>query len=134
NIDADIFLMTARLEGDDGQAATASGQATSGTAGLGLFLVPRLLDDGRVNAFYIRRLKDKLGTRSMASGECDFNGAVAFHMGPLGSNFKNMMELVINTSRLYNAVGCCGVMHRALVVAQGYAAHRRAFGAPILEY
>src|SRR5690554_600493 len=70
NIDADVFLMTARLE-----------ELGEGTRGLGLFLVPRQLDDGSVNAFYVRRLKDKLGTRSMASGECDFRGAQAFHMG-----------------------------------------------------
>src|SRR5690606_16204596 len=116
NIDADVFLMTARPEG-----------AGAGTSGLGLFLVPRHLDDGRVNGFYVRRLKDKLGTRSMASGECDFNDAVAYHMGPVGSGFKNMMQLVINTSRLFNAVGCVGVMRRALVTARQYAKYRRAF-------
>ncbi|MBA2664992.1 MAG: acyl-CoA dehydrogenase family protein [Bradymonadaceae bacterium] len=123
NIDADIFLMTARPYG-----------AADGTAGLGLFLVPRTLDDGSVNEFYIRRLKEKLGTRSMASGECDFNGALAYHMGPLGSGFKNMMGLVINTSRLYNAVGTCAVMRRAFLVARGYAHHRQAFGTPIVNY
>jgi acyl-CoA dehydrogenase len=123
NIDADIFLMTARPEGE-----------ADGTRGLGLFLVPRLLDDGTVNEFYVRRLKDKLGTRSMASGECDFKGALAYHMGDLGEGFKNMMNLVINTSRLYNAVGCCGGMRRAYVTARQYAMHRRAFGPPIIEY
>ena len=40
----------------------------------------------------------------MASGECDFTGAVAYHMGQVGEGFKNMMQLVINTSRIYNAV------------------------------
>lgn len=123
NIDADVFLMTARPEG-----------AGAGTSGLGLFLVPRHLDDGRVNGFYVRRLKDKLGTRSMASGECDFNDAVAYHMGPVGSGFKNMMQLVINTSRLFNAVGCVGVMRRALVTARQYAKYRRAFGTQIGNY
>ncbi|RAL20237.1 acyl-CoA dehydrogenase [Lujinxingia litoralis] len=124
NIDADVFLMTARVE-ELGQ---------EGTRGLGLFLVPRLLEDGSVNEFYVRRLKDKLGTRSMASGECDFRGAQAFHMGELGQGFKHMMNLVINTSRLYNAVGCCGVMRRAYLSARLYAEHREAFGQPILNY
>ncbi len=123
NIDADVFLMTARPE-----------NAGEGTSGLGLFLVPRFLDDGSVNEFYIRRLKDKLGTRSMASGECDFRGAVAYHMGPVGSGFKNMMQLVINTSRLFNSVGCVGVMRRALVTARQYAKHRQAFGTTIGNY
>ncbi|MFU8805462.1 MAG: acyl-CoA dehydrogenase family protein [Bradymonadaceae bacterium] len=123
NIDADIFLMTARPDG-----------APEGTRGLGLFLVPREHDDGSVNEFYIRRLKDKLGTRSMASGECDFRGATAHHMGSLEEGFKNMMNLVINTSRLYNAVGTCGVMRKAFVIGQSYARHRRAFGPPIIDY
>lgn len=123
NIDADVFLMTARLE-----------ELGEGTRGLGLFLVPRHLEDGSVNEFYVRRLKDKLGTRSMASGECDFRGAQAFHMGEVGEGFKHMMNLVINTSRLYNAVGCCGVMRRAYITAKLYADHREAFGQTIINY
>ncbi len=126
NIDADLFLMTARVEN--------SGKSWGGTAGLGLFLVPRALEDGCVNEFKIRRLKDKLGTRSMASGEADFEGAVAYHMGELGDGFKNMIELVINTSRIYNAVGCAGVARRAFVTAQTYAKHRVAFGTTIVDY
>lgn len=126
NIDADLFLMTARPE--------IEGKTTEGTRGLGLFLVPRVLDNGRVNEFKVRRLKDKLGTRSMASGEADFEGAVAYHMGALGDGFKNMMELVINTSRIYNAVGCAGIGRRAFVTAQSYAKHRAAFGPAIIEY
>ena len=124
NIDADVFLMTARIDELDEE----------GTAGLGLFLVPRQLESGEVNGFYLRRLKDKLGTRSMASGECDFEGAVAYHMGEVGDGFKHMMEFVINTSRLYNAVGCCGMMRRSYVTARAYADHRRAFGHPIADY
>lgn len=129
NIDADVFLMTARLP-----AQADNPSANQGTRGLGLFLVPRTLEDGEVNGFYIRRLKDKLGTRSMASGECDFDGALAYHMGPLGEGFKSMMELVINVSRLYNAVGCAGLAWRAFSDAQRYAEHRRAFGQPIINY
>ncbi len=124
NIDADVFLMTARVEALDEE----------GTRGLGLFLVPRELESGEVNGFYIRRLKEKLGTRSMASGECNFDGAVAYHMGDVGDGFKHMMQLVINTSRLYNAVGCCGIMRRSLVEAKAYARHREAFGHAIENY
>ncbi len=124
NIDADVFLMTARVQELDEE----------GTRGLGLFLVPRKLENGEVNGFYIRRLKDKLGTRSMASGECDFAGAVGYHMGEVGRGFKHMMELVINTSRLYNAVGCCAMMRRSFVTARAYAEYREAFGQPIGNY
>jgi alkylation response protein AidB-like acyl-CoA dehydrogenase len=123
NADADVFLMTARVAPPE-----------TGTRGLGLFLVHRLRPDGTPNGFRIRRLKDKLGTRSMASGEIDFDGAVAEALGPVDGGFKNVMRHVINTSRVYNAVGCAAHARRAWVVASTYAAHRRAFGAPIADF
>ena len=120
NADADVFLVTARVAPPE-----------TGTRGLGLFVVPRCLPDGRPNGFSIRRLKDKLGTRSMASGEIDFRGAQAEALGPVDRGFKSVIELVITTSRLYNAMGCAGHCRRAWVVASTYAAHRTAFGQPI---
>jgi len=123
NADADVFVMTARPEG-----------AADGTSGLGLFLVPRVKPDGSLNQFRIRRLKDKLGTRSMASGEIDFEGAYAESLGPVGDGFKAVMRLVITTSRLYNAAGCAAHARRAWVVASTYAQHRRAFGGPIAQF
>ena len=123
NIDADVFLMTARPS-----------EAPAGTRGLGLFFVPRRLPDGSLNEFRVRRLKDKIGTRSMASGECDFTGAVGYHMGEEGEGFRNMIELVINTSRIYNAVSTIAGGRRAYITAQTYALHRRAFGNAIIDY
>lgn len=123
NVNADQFLMTARPEG-----------APAGTRGLGLFLVPRRLPDGRVNGFAIRRLKDKLGTRTLASVELDFDDALAYPVGPLDRGFKNTVELVLNTSRLLNAVACAGIMRRAYIEAATYACQRTAFGAPIISY
>ncbi len=123
NVDADVFLMTARFAED-----------VEGTSGLGLFFVPRRLEDGELNNFRIRRLKDKIGTRAMASAECDFEGAVAYHMGPEEEGFKNMMRHVINTSRLYNAFACLGSARRAYVTAQTYSRFREAFGRPIVQY
>ena len=123
NASFDVALVTARPEG-----------AASGTGGLGLFLVPRRLPDGRLNAYRIRRLKDKLGTRSMASGEIDFDGAAAWPVGPVEDGFENVMTYVINTSRVANAFGCCGNARRACLVAGAYARTRRAFGAEILGY
>ena len=123
NVDADVFLMTARFAED-----------VEGTSGLGLFFVPRRLEDGELNHFRIRRLKDKIGTRAMASAECDFEGAVAYHMGPEEEGFKNMMRHVINTSRLYNAFACLGSARRAYVTAQTYSRFREAFGRPIVQY
>lgn len=123
NAAADLFLMTARV--DDGG---------DGTRGLGLFLVPRVLDDGSVNNHVLRRLKDKLGTRSMPSAEIDFDGALGYAIGDVSQGFGTVMTHVINTSRLYNTVGCAAIARRAHVVAEGYARHRRAFGAPIADY
>jgi len=121
-IDAALFLITARPEG-----------APQGTQGLALFLVPRTVD-GTVNGFAIRRLKYKLGTRSLASAEVDFNGALAEPVGPLAGGFKNLMGIVLDTSRVHNALAACGLMRRACIEAQGYARQRSAFGRAIIEH
>jgi len=120
--DADLFLVTARPAG-----------AAPGTAGLGCFLVPRLID-GTPNGFSIRRLKDKLGTTAMASGEIDFTGAVAFPVGDLGQGFKLMVSGMLNASRWMNALGNVGMLRRAYLEASGYAAGRTAFGRPIGDF
>lgn len=123
NVTADLALVTARVPGQG-----------EGTKGLGLFLVPRRLDDGALNNVFIRRLKDKLGTRSMPTAELDFRDALAYAVGPVESGFKNVMTYVINTSRIYNAVGVTGNARRAYLVAATYAQHRAAFGQPILRF
>jgi alkylation response protein AidB-like acyl-CoA dehydrogenase len=123
NVNADQFLVMARPDG-----------AKAGTGGLGAFLVPRRLDDGSTNGFYIRRLKDKLGTRTLASAELDFTDAVAYPIGSVDAGFKITVELVLNTSRLLNAVSCAGIMRRAYLEAASYACSREAFGSPIANY
>jgi alkylation response protein AidB-like acyl-CoA dehydrogenase len=120
--DADLFCLTARPEG-----------AVPGTRGLGCFLVPRLVD-GTPNGFRIRRLKDKLGTRAMASAEIEFDGALAWPLGPLDAGFKVAVEDLLNTSRWLNAVGSTGIMHRAYLEAAAYARTRHAFGVPIATF
>ncbi len=122
-IDADQFLMTARPLG-----------APEGTRGLGCFLVPRRLPDGRLNRFFIRRLKEKLGTRLLATAEVDFDGALAWPIGRLDEGYKIAIGVVLNTSRWLNAVACAGIMWRALAEAATFAAHRTAFGHPIAAY
>lgn len=123
NVTADLALLTARPEG-----------AAAGTKGLGLFLVPRRLDDGALNGIYIRRLKDKLGTKSLATAEVDFQDALAYQIGEPGRGFQHAMDFVINTSRLYNAVGSAATARRAYVVAWTYAQQRQAFGTPIKNF
>jgi acyl-CoA dehydrogenase len=117
-IDADLFLVTARHSD------------APGTGGLMGYVVPRRLDDGSLNAFRIRRLKYKLGTRSMASAEVDFEGAWGLPVG----GFRTVMEQVISTSRLLNAVCCAAFLTRAAREATTYALHRTAFGQPIAKF
>ena len=114
--DAGLFVVSARPEG-----------APPGTKGLGLFLVPRTVD-GRPNGFALRRLKWKLGTRSMATGEIELEGALAESIGTLDDGFRNLVGIVLDTSRVHNAVAIAGVMRRAFVEARAYARNRCAFG------
>jgi acyl-CoA dehydrogenase len=123
NVTAHLALVTARVAGQG-----------DGTRGLGLFLMPRHLADGSPNRMNIRRLKEKLGTRSMASGELEFHDALAYQVGPTADGFKNVMTHVINTSRLYNAVGVCANARRAHFVGWSYAQYRTAFGQPIIHF
>lgn len=121
-IDAGVFVVTARPAG-----------APEGTQGLALFLVPRSMD-GAVNGFSIRRLKYKLGTRSLASAEVDFSGALAEAIGPLDTGFRNLVSIVLDTSRVHNAIAACGLMRRAYIEAHCFARHRSAFGRAIIGH
>ena len=120
--DADQFAVTARPEG-----------APEGTRGIGCFLVPRTVD-GRANGFTIRKLKDKLGTRALATGEIVFDGALAYPIGALEDGFRIAAGVVLNTSRWLNAVGSAAVMRRAYLEAAAFAREREAFGKPIVEF
>ncbi len=121
NVGADLILTLARPEG-----------APPGTRGLGLFLVPRLLPDGGRNPYLIHRLKDKLGTRAMASGEVTFTGTMAYLIEPLERGFVMMMEMV-NGTRLHSGVAGAGALRRAVVEATLHARERRAFGRALAE-
>jgi alkylation response protein AidB-like acyl-CoA dehydrogenase len=118
---AELALTLARPDG-----------APAGTRGLAMFLVPRRLPDGSKNAWTVNRLKDKLGSRSMATGEVTYAGAVGYVVGELDSGFKQMMEMV-NGSRLSNAMRAAGIMRRALLESLTHARQRVAFGRPLIE-
>jgi len=119
NANAEVALTLARPDG-----------APAGTPGLAMFLVPKYLGDGTKNAWTINRLKDKLGSRSMATGEVTYDGAVAYLVGELERGFRQMMEMV-NVSRLSNAMRAAGIMRRALLEAIVHARGRIAFGRPL---
>ncbi|MDA1548035.1 acyl-CoA dehydrogenase family protein, partial [Bacillus cereus group sp. TH253LC] len=104
----------------------------AGMKGISLFLLPRRLDDGSANHYRIVRLKHKLGTRSMASGEIVLDGAVAYLVGEQGRGFVQMADMV-NNSRLSNGVRSAGLMRRAVAEAEYVARERRAFGQAIAD-
>ena len=121
NPDAALAMVLARPEGGG-----------AGTRGLSLFLLPRHLPDGRRNEYRIVRLKDKMGTRSMASGEIVMDGAEAYLVGDPGQGFKQMTDM-INMSRLANGVRSAGLMRRCVSEALFIARHRTAFGKSLAD-
>lgn len=121
NPDAGYAMVLARIDG-----------APAGMGGVSLFLLPRRLSDGSTNAYRILRLKDKLGTRSMASGEIRLEGARAWLVGEAGRGFQQMADMV-NNSRLSNGMRAAGLMRRALTEALFVARERRAFGRRLID-
>lgn len=119
----EFFLVAARPEG-----------AGRGTAGIGVFLVPRTLPDGGVNQISFKRLKNKLGTQSLPTAEMDFEGAVGYRIGDTAEGFKTLMNYVINVSRIHNAANACGFLHRAFLEARNYARQRETFGGTLISY
>ena len=120
--DADVALMLARPEG-----------APAGTQGLALFALPRRTREGARNAYRIVRLKDKLGTKSMASGEIRLEGAEAYLVGQQDQGLKQMMEQV-NLSRLSHGVRAAAMMRRCVNEALAAARGRMAFGHAVADF
>ncbi|WP_150240849.1 acyl-CoA dehydrogenase family protein [Nocardiopsis quinghaiensis] len=100
--------------------------------GLTCFLVPRVLEDGSRNTLHIQRLKDKLGNRSNASAELEYDGAVAHLVGEPGRGVPTIIEMV-NCTRLDCVIGSASGMRAAVVHALHHAEHRGAFGATLAE-
>ncbi len=121
-VDGDVVLLLARPE-----------DAAAGSGGLGLFLMPRHLENGERNAYRVARLKDKLGTRDMASGEVILEGAVAYHLGKIDRGLRQRMDMV-NLSRMSHGARAAGMMRRCLNEALVVARHRRAFGRAVIEH
>jgi acyl-CoA dehydrogenase len=140
NIDAEGTLALARTP-----------DAPDGTEGLSMFLAPHgdpdegVLTKGdreefdgappadALNDQYYRRLKDKLGTTAVPTGEVEFDGTKAFLVGETERGFKQMTEM-LNLERLSNAAGACGIMGRALLESRIHAANREAFGQSIDQF
>ncbi|MEE8347424.1 MAG: acyl-CoA dehydrogenase family protein, partial [Dehalococcoidia bacterium] len=122
NVDAKAIATLARPEG-----------AGPGTRGLALFVVPATRADGTPNGIHIKRLKDKLGTRSVPTAEVDFVDAEAYALSdPKGGTSEsrgfNRMMAMVSGSRLGVATMGLGIARRCFLEAAIYAAHREAFG------
>jgi putative acyl-CoA dehydrogenase len=111
----DLFLILAQME-----------------AGLTCFLLPRVLPDGSRNRMHLQRLKDKLGNRSNASSEVEYDRAIAWLVGEPGRGVPTIIEMVTAT-RLDCLLGSAASIRAAAVEAAHHATHRQAFGAKLID-
>jgi acyl-CoA dehydrogenase len=121
NADAELAVVAARPEG-----------GAAGVRGLALWLVPRYRKDGELN-YFIRRLKDKIGTRSVPTGEVELRDSEGFQLGSADSGIYLILE-VLNLSRVANSVVSVALAQRAMADALSYAEHRAAFGERIFDH
>jgi putative acyl-CoA dehydrogenase len=112
---SDLFLVLAQL-----------------AEGVSCFVVPRVLPDGSRNVFHVQRLKDKLGDRSNASSEVEFEGTTGWLVGEPGRGVPAIIEMV-NTTRLDCVLGSAATVRAALTQAIHHARHRSAFGALLVD-
>ena len=116
NVSADVALVLARMP-----------NGPRGTAGLGLFSLVPSRPAANLSRVRIERLKEKFGTRSMATGEVTLDDAEAELLGGVGEGFKMMLRMV-SLSRTYNAVASVAAMRRAVLEALSFGSERTAFG------
>jgi putative acyl-CoA dehydrogenase len=100
--------------------------------GLSCFFVPRILPDGTRNRLYLQRLKDKLGNRSNASSEVEFEDTYGLLVAEEGRGVPTILEMGVYT-RLDNAIGSAGTMHQCVAQATHHARHRTAFGRLLID-
>lgn len=100
--------------------------------GLSCFFLPRWTPHGERNRFHLQRLKNKLGNRSNASAEVEFDAAWARIIGDEGRGIATIMEMV-NYTRLDCVLGSAGLMRQAVTQAIHHARHRKAFGKFLVE-
>jgi putative acyl-CoA dehydrogenase len=101
-------------------------------SGLSCFLVPRMLEDGTRNVFALQRLKDKLGNRSNASSEVEFDDTVGYLLGEEGRGVRTILEMV-NRTRLDCILGSAAGMRQSVAEAAWHVRHRMAFGSRLID-
>lgn len=100
---------------------------------IGMFLVPRLLEDGTKNNYRLLRKKDIIGSRGKVTAECVYEDLYAEPLGRLSHGLANLIRYVIKTSRLHVAAGAAGMGRRALLEAIAYTSVRTAYGKKIID-
>lgn len=121
NAGAELAVVAARPDG-----------APMNVRGIALFLLPRFRDDGALN-YVIRRLKDKIATRSVPTGEVLLSNSDAYLLGNADWGVYLVLE-VLNISRVANSIASVAVAQRALADAYTFATRRHAFGKPIIQH
>ncbi|MDR6977853.1 putative acyl-CoA dehydrogenase [Streptomyces sp. 3330] len=116
----------------DGFLVLAQAAPLRGGGGLTCFLVPRVLEDGTRNVFRLQRLKDKLGNRSNASAEVEFDGTWARRVGEEGRGVRTIIDMVAAT-RLDCVLGSAGLMRQAVAQAIHHCTHREVFGGKLVD-
>ena len=107
-------------------------ESVAGSRGLTLFRIHRRLDDGRPNNILVRRLKEKLGTRSLPTAELELEGALAFPIGdPYDGGGVRRIATMLNITRIHNSWGATAAIGRGLAWARAYAGVREVFGKPL---
>ena len=112
---SDLFLVLAQAPG-----------------GLTCFMLPRVLPDGSLNPMLLQRLKDKLGNKSNASSEVEYDDAVAWRVGDEGRGVRTIIEMV-NMTRLDCTLASAGLMQVGVAHAAHHATHRSAFGKHLVD-
>jgi putative acyl-CoA dehydrogenase len=133
----DLFLVLAHATEPaaavGGTAATAQPPTIpTAPANPTCFLLPRVLPDGTLNGIRIQRLKDKLGNRSNASAEVEYDGALAWRVGEPGRGIRTIIDMV-SATRLDCVIGSAAGMRQGAVAAVHHAAHRKAFGKMLID-
>ncbi|CAF3968550.1 unnamed protein product [Rotaria magnacalcarata] len=123
---SDGFLVLAQIQNNDNVNQPSSHSVPS------CFFVPRWLPNGERNPFHIQRLKDKLGNRSNASSELEFNNTQGWLLGKEHDGIKVIIDM-INGTRLDSAISSAALMRQALVQATWHARHRKAFGRLLID-
>jgi putative acyl-CoA dehydrogenase len=129
---AGVFLLTGHKWFCSAPMSDAFLTLAQTDAGLTCFLVPRFRPDGTQNRFFLQRLKDKLGNRSNASGEVEYDETWARRVGPEGEGVRTIIAMVHHT-RLDASVSAAAIMRAAVVQALHHARHRAAFGAKLAD-